>query len=53
MYLEFAKNATLAGDAAAAVRFEEIRHDEMGHRDAFKISLANSGILKGELPCCS
>ncbi len=41
MYLEFAKNATLAGDAAAAVRFEEIRHDEMGHRDAFKIALAN------------
>ena len=41
MYLEFAKNANLAGDAAAAARFEEIRHDEMGHRDAFKIALTN------------
>jgi rubrerythrin len=41
MYLEFAKDAKVAGDAAAAARFEEIRHDEMGHRDAFKIALAN------------
>ncbi len=40
MYLEFAKNAGVAGDSAAAARFEEIRHDEMGHRDAFKIALA-------------
>ena len=40
MYLEFAQNATVAGDSAAAARFEEIRHDEMGHRDAFKIALA-------------
>ena len=35
MYLEFAGQATAAGDTAAAARFEEIRHDEMGHRDAF------------------
>jgi rubrerythrin len=36
MYLEFAQKAKAAGDTAAAARFEEIRHDEMGHRDAFK-----------------
>lgn len=40
MYLEFAQKAKGAGDTAAADRFEEIRHDEMGHRDAFKIALA-------------
>ena len=39
MYLEFAQRAKVAGDAAAAARFEEIRHDEMGHRDAFKTAL--------------
>jgi rubrerythrin len=40
MYLEFAQKAKVAGDAVAAARFEEIRHDEMGHRDAFKTALA-------------
>jgi len=40
MYLEFAEKAKIAGDAAAVDRFEEIRHDEIGHRDAFKIALA-------------
>ena len=40
MYLEFAQTAKVAKDIAAADRFEEIRHDEMGHRDAFKIALA-------------
>jgi rubrerythrin len=40
MYLEFAKKAKVAGDTAVADRFEEIRHDEMGHRDAFKSALA-------------
>ena len=40
MYLEFAQKAAVAGDTAAATRFEEIRHDEMDHRDAFKIALA-------------
>jgi rubrerythrin len=40
MYLEFAQKAKVAGDTAAAARFEEIRHDEMGHRDAFKVALA-------------
>ena len=40
MYLEFAQRAKAAGDAAAAARFEEIRHDEIGHRDAFKSALA-------------
>jgi rubrerythrin len=39
MYLEFAQKATVAGDKAAAARFEEVRHDEMGHRDAFEIAL--------------
>jgi rubrerythrin len=41
MYLEFALKAKVAGDTAAAARFEEIRHDEVDHRDAFKIALAN------------
>jgi rubrerythrin len=40
MYLEFAQTAKVAKDIAAADRFGEIRHDEMGHRDAFKIALA-------------
>lgn len=40
MYLEFAEKAKVTGDTAAAARFEEIRHDEMGHLDAFKIALA-------------
>ncbi len=41
MYLEFAQTAEAAGDRAAADRFEEIRNDEMGHRDAFKLASAN------------
>jgi rubrerythrin len=40
MYLELAQTAKVAKDIAAADRFEEFRHDEMGHRDAFKIALA-------------
>jgi rubrerythrin len=40
MYLEFAQSAKIAGDTIAAARFEEIRHDEMGHLNAFKIALA-------------
>ncbi len=40
MYREFAEQAAAAGDKAAADRFEEIRHDEMGHRDGFKATLA-------------
>jgi rubrerythrin len=40
IYLEFTQKAKVAGDKAAAARFEEIPHDEMGHRDAFKIALA-------------
>ena len=40
MYREFAEQASAAGDKAAAERFEEVRHDEMGHRDAFKAALA-------------
>jgi rubrerythrin len=40
MYREFAEQAAAAGDKAAADRFEEVRHDEMAHRDAFKTALA-------------
>jgi rubrerythrin len=39
MYLEFAQKAKLAGDTAAASRFEEIRGDEIGHRAAFAAEL--------------
>jgi len=39
MYREFAEQARSAGDTAAASLFEEIRRDEMGHRDAFKAAL--------------
>lgn len=39
MYADFAKQAAAAGDKAAAERFEEIRHDEMSHRDSFKAAL--------------
>jgi rubrerythrin len=41
MYADFAKQAAAVGDKAAAERFEEIRHDEMGHRDAFQAALKN------------
>jgi rubrerythrin len=40
MYPEFAQKAKVAGDTAAAARFEEVRHDEIAHRDAFKMALA-------------
>jgi|SRR5579875_203767 len=39
MYLGFAKDAASVGDQTAANTFEEIRRDEMGHRDAFKAAL--------------
>ena len=39
MYREFAEQAAAAGDKSAADRFEEVRHDEMGHRDAFRAAL--------------
>jgi rubrerythrin len=39
MYREFAEQAKAAGDTAAADRFEEVRHDEMVHRDAFQAAL--------------
>jgi len=41
MYREFAEQALAEGDSAAAARFEEILRDEMKHRDAFKVALAN------------
>ena len=40
MYREFAEQARAVGDKAAADRFEEIRKDEMKHRDSFKAELA-------------
>jgi rubrerythrin len=36
MYRDFAAQAFSAGEKAVGDRFEEIRHDEMKHRDAFK-----------------
>ncbi len=39
MYREFAEQARAAGDVAAAERFTEVLHDEMGHRDAFESAL--------------
>ncbi len=39
MYQEFAKQATNAGDQAAAERFAEVRGDEMEHRDAYAAAL--------------
>jgi rubrerythrin len=39
MYREFAAQAYAAGDDAAGARFEEIRRDELRHRDAFKAAL--------------
>lgn len=39
MYKNFAEEATSAGDHEAADRFEEIRQDEMKHRDAFQAAL--------------
>ena len=36
MYRDFAEQAFSAGEKAVGDRFEEIRHDEMKHRDAFK-----------------
>lgn len=39
MYRQFTEQASAAGDKAAAERFEEIRHDEAGHRSVFKAAL--------------
>lgn len=38
-YRDFAQQALTAGDKAVGDRFEEIRHEEMNHRDAFKKAL--------------
>ena len=40
MYRDFAEQAFSAGDKAVGDRFDEIRHDEMKHRDGFKKALA-------------
>src|SRR5690242_1808448 len=40
MYRNFAQQAAAVGDKLAADRFEEIREDEMKHRDAFRAALA-------------
>lgn len=47
MCLEFAGQATAAGDTAATSLFEQIRHDEMNHRDAFTGALAKLGTKAG------
>jgi rubrerythrin len=47
MYFEFAHQAATAGDKAAAERFEEVRQDEIGHRDAFKAALAKLDTKSG------
>lgn len=39
MYPDFAKEARLVGDHAAADRFAEIAKDEAGHRNAFRAAL--------------
>jgi rubrerythrin len=39
MYRDFAEQANTAGDGAAGSLFEEIRRDEMTHRDAFRTAL--------------
>ncbi len=39
MYREFAEQAAAAGEQAVAVRFNEVRKDEMGHRAAFAEAL--------------
>lgn len=39
MYLDFEKEAAAAGDVVTADRFQEIRRDEVKHRDAFKAAL--------------
>ena len=39
MYREFAEQAAVAGEEAAAVRFNEVREDEIGHRAAFTAAL--------------
>ena len=44
MFREFAQQAATAGDKVAADRFEEIRHDEMPHRDTFKEALTKPEI---------
>ena len=36
MYRDFAQRAFTAGDKAVGDRLEEIRNDEINHRDAFK-----------------
>ena len=40
MYRDFAEQAFSAGDKVVGDRFDQIRHDEMKHRDAFKEALS-------------
>lgn len=49
MYREFAEQARAAGDLSAADRFEEIRKDEMKHRDAFQAALVKVEGKKAEV----
>ncbi len=49
MYREFAEQARAAGDLAAADKFEEVRRDEMKHRDAFQAALTKVEMQKTEV----
>lgn len=46
MYREFAQQAEQAGDHEVSRRFEEIRQDEMKHRDAFSAALTKLDVAK-------
>ncbi len=48
MYREFAAHARAIGDTAAAERFDEVRRDEMKHREAFQMELGRI-VMEGEL----
>ena len=48
MYRKFVEQAEQDGDHQVAQRFEEIRQDEMKHRDAFAAALAKLEVSKGK-----
>jgi rubrerythrin len=48
MYREFAQQAEKAGDHIVATQFEEIRQDEMKHRDTFTAALTKLEVTKAK-----
>ncbi len=53
MYREFAERARAVGDTAVAERFDEVRRDEVKHRDAFQVELGRiemEGEMAGATP---